>query len=55
MDVVKSKPEMKIVIAKQHRDAPFFKAHNTIDERWKKTKKLDLRLYTSEHLENRKI
>lgn len=34
MEIVKSKPEFKILTATEHKDAPYFKAHDYIDERW---------------------
>lgn len=33
MEIVKSKPEFKILTATEHKDAPYFKAHDYIDER----------------------
>jgi len=33
MNLVKARPEFRIVVATEHKDAPHFKAHDTIDER----------------------
>lgn len=35
MSLVTSQPELKVIAATMHKDAPIFKAHNIIDERWK--------------------
>jgi hypothetical protein len=33
MSLVTSQPELKVIAATMHKDAPIFKAHNIIDER----------------------